>query len=335
MSFCLIDSARFKHNIEVVSNNIDFHKIAIVIKNNAYGHGLLEIAKLASINGIRHAVVINCNEANLVKDFFDTVLVLSDTVNEFDSSNIHIAINDLDSISSIPKHSKVELKIDTGMHRNGIHITEINQALDMIDSRQHLLKGVFTHFADPYNRTSMLRQKEKFDKLKDEINTIYPGKCIRFHCSSSPSIFLINNEGYDLARIGIALYGYVELPKKHQSPNLKPIMSLWAEKVSSRKISKGDRVGYGGVFHSKEDMIISTYDIGYGDGFMRLDEHKTSKISDGRDVIGRVSMNNLAIAGNDQEVCIFDNVKDLSKVHNTISYEILCRINENIEKRII
>ena len=46
-------------------------------------------------------------------------------------------------------------------------------------------------------------------------------------------------------------------------------------------------------------------------------------------------MNNLAIEGNDQEVCIFDDVKDLSRVHNTISYEILCRINENIEKRII
>ena len=335
MSFCLIDSARFKHNIEVVSNNIDFHKIAIVIKNNAYGHGLIEMAELASKNGIRHAVVINCKEANLVKDFFDTILVLSDTVNEFDSRNIHIAINDFDSIQNIPKHSKVELKIDTGMHRNGVHVSEINQALDMIDSRQQILKGVFTHFATPYKGSSMLRQKEKFDKLKTDIKVRYPNKCIRFHCSSSPSIFLLNNDEYDLARIGLALYGYVDLPKTNQSPNLKPIMSLWAEKISSRKIVKGDRVGYGGVFQANRNIQISTYDIGYGDGFMRLDEYKTSKISDGRSIIGRVSMNNLAIAGNDQEVCIFDDVKDLSKVHNTISYEILCRINENIEKRII
>ena len=112
-------------------------------------------------------------------------------------------------------------------------------------------------------------------------------------------------------------------------------MSLWAEKISSRKIINGDKVGYGEVFQADRNMQISTYDIGYGDGFMRLDEYKTSKISDGRRIIGRVSMNNLAIEGNDQKVCIFDDVKDLSKVHNTISYEILCRINENIEKRII
>ena len=167
MSFCLIDSERLKHNIDIVSNFIDFHKIAIVIKNNAYGHGLLEIAKLASNNGIKHAVVINCKEANLVKDFFDTILVLSDTVNEFNSRNIHIAINDIDSIQRIPRNSKVELKIDTGMHRNGIYLSEVGQALDMIDSHQLLLKGVFTHFANPYKKSSMFKQKEEFDRLKE------------------------------------------------------------------------------------------------------------------------------------------------------------------------
>ena len=73
MSFCLIDSERLKHLIlHIVSNFIDFHKIAIVIKNNVlYGHGLLGNSKLASNNGIKHAVVINCKKANLVKDFFD------------------------------------------------------------------------------------------------------------------------------------------------------------------------------------------------------------------------------------------------------------------------
>jgi len=60
-----------------------------------------------------------------------------------------------------------------------------------------------------------------------------------------------------------------------------------------------------------------------------------SKISDGRDVIGRVSMNNLAVEGNDKEICIFDDVKDLAIIHKTISYEILCRIDSNIERRII
>ncbi len=335
MSFCLISSSNFKHNIKVVSNYVDLNKIAFVIKNNAYGHDLNIMAKLASENGIKHAVTINCKEANAVRNFFDTILVLSDTPNELYPQNIHIAINDLDSITNIPKGSNVELKVDTGMHRNGVHVNELNQALDMIESRGQFLKGVFTHFADPFKGDSIFQQQKIFNKIKDEIKTNYPIQDIRFHCSSSPSVFRINNDKYDIVRTGIALYGYVDLPDNVESPDLKPVMSLWAEKISTRDIVKGDKVGYGGVFKADNNMQISTYDIGYGDGFMRLDEYKTSAIADGRNILGRVSMNNLAIAGNDQEVCIFNNVRTLSKVHNTISYEILCRINENIEKRII
>ena len=82
-------------------------------------------------------------------------------------------------------------------------------------------------------------------------------------------------------------------------------------------------------------MNISTYDIGYGNGFFRLDENKRFKISDGRDILGRVSMNNLALEGNDDKICIFDDVRELAKLHGTITYEILCRIDSIITKRII
>ena len=123
--------------------------------------------------------------------------------------------------------------------------------------------------------------------------------------------------------------------KKVKYPNLKPILSLWAEKISTRNIEKGDEVGYGGVFKADSKIQISTYDIGYGDGFLRLDENKKSQISSGENILGRVSMNNLAIAGNKQKICIFTNVSELAKVHKTISYELLCRINSKIQKRVI
>ena len=335
MSFCLIDSAKFKHNIDLVSKYIDTDKIAFVIKNNAYGHGLINMAQLAKENGIKHAVVINYDEANIIKDLFDTILVLSDIPSESIHENIHISINDLDSIVKIPKGSKVELKIDTGMHRNGIQIGQLDEALKHIELRGLLLKGIFTHFADPFKSDSIFLQKKLFDKIRKKVNDMDVGDDIRFHCSSSPGVFRIDNNEYDMVRVGIALYGYVDLPDDMESPDLKPILSLWAEKISTRNVVKGGKVGYGGVFIAKDNMQISTYDIGYGDGFMRLDESKVAKISDGRDILGRVSMNNLAIAGNDQEICIFDNVRELSRVHNTISYEILCRINNNIEKRTI
>ena len=82
-------------------------------------------------------------------------------------------------------------------------------------------------------------------------------------------------------------------------------------------------------------MCVSTYDVGYGNGFFRLDENKQFKISDGRDILGRVSMNNLTVEGSDDEICVFNDVRDLAELHGTISYEILCRLDPSIPKRII
>ena len=130
MSFCLINSINFKHNIKVVSKYIDINKIAFVIKNNAYGHGLVEMARLANESGIKHAIVISSEEAKLVEGFFDTILVLSDISNISKSKKIRIAINDLESINKIPGSTLVELKVDTGMHRNGIHINDLDRALE-------------------------------------------------------------------------------------------------------------------------------------------------------------------------------------------------------------
>ena len=336
MSYCLLNSKNFIHNIKEISQYIGVDKIAFVLKNNAYGHGLLEMAKLAKKNKIKHAVVINCYEAEKIASYFTSVLVLSGIPNIKPSNNVSVAINDINDIKRIPEETSVELKIDTGMHRNGILKEQLVDVIKLIDDSNLILKGIFTHFSNAFEDDgSMEKQKYIFDNIKEKVRQDYPGRKIRFHCASSPGIFRLDNSDYDIARIGIAMYGYVDLPINVKSPNLKPVLSLWSEKVSERLVEKGENVGYGQIFKAQQDMTISTYDIGYGNGFFRLDENKKSNISDGREVIGRVSMNNLAIAGNEKEICIFDNVNELSEIHKTISYEILCRINNNIEKRVI
>ena len=85
-----------------------------------------------------------------------------------------------------------------------------------------------------------------------------------------------------------------------------------------------------------DNLVISLKgNVGYGDGFLRLDENKKSTIQDKRNILGRVSMNNLTVEGTDAKICVFDNAKELAKTHNTIPYEILCRIRSSIKKRII
>ena len=125
MSYCLLNSKNFAHNINEISKHIDINKIAFVLKNNAYGHGLLEMAQLAKKNKIKHAIVINYEEAEKIKDYFMSILVLSGIPDQRPLGNISIAINNIDDIEKIPKGTSVELKIDTGMHRNGIQIEEL------------------------------------------------------------------------------------------------------------------------------------------------------------------------------------------------------------------
>ncbi len=336
MSYCLLNSKNFTHNISEITQYIDIEKIAFVLKNNAYGHGILEMAELAQKNSIKHAIVINYQEAEKVKGYFASVLVLSGIPDDKPLDNISIAINDIRDIEKIPSGTSVELKIDTGMHRNGVLPEDLDKAIDLIDRSNLILTGVFTHFSNAFeNDGSIEIQKDIFDSIKEKVKYEFFNKKIRFHCASSPGVFRIDNSDYDIARIGIAMYGYVDLPLGFDLPNLKPVLSLWSEKISERLIREGQGVGYGQIFKAKQDMVISTYDIGYGNGFLRLDEKKKSKISDGRDILGRVSMNNIAVEGNDVEVCIFSNVEGLALAHETISYEILCRLDSSIEKRII
>ena len=86
--------------------------------------------------------------------------------------------------------------------------------------------------------------------------------------------FRTSNFDEAFARVGIATYGYLDNAGIYKFPKLKPVMSLWANKTFNKRVKKGQSVGYGGKFTANEDMTVSTYDIGYGDGFLRLNEKK-------------------------------------------------------------
>ena len=139
------------------------NKMAFVLKNNAYGHGLLEMAKIANQNNIKHAVVNNYKEAKKIANYFNSILVLSDIPKKSPLNNISIAINDIEDINKISSKTSVELKIDTGMHRNGISIDQVMEAISMIGRSKLVLKGVFTHFANAFEDDgSMEKQKSIF-----------------------------------------------------------------------------------------------------------------------------------------------------------------------------
>ena len=108
------------NNLDIIAHQVGGKdKIAVVLKDNAYGHGAVMIAQEAHAYGITQAVVRLEREALEIEPFFETILILADFPTS-SNSKFHYVINSLDSLSKFPKGTKVELKIDTGMHRNGI-----------------------------------------------------------------------------------------------------------------------------------------------------------------------------------------------------------------------
>ena len=336
MSYIIINKLNYFHNLTLISKQIGgIEKLFVVLKDNAYGHGLVEMAKLSREFGAKRCAVKSVKEALITQKYLPYTLVLSDIPAQ-KMNNVGITINHISSIEKIPTNSQVELKVDTGMHRNGIKPDDIDAALKLIKDKKLILKGVFTHFRSADELTSeYFWQRENFKEVKKRVKEICKRENLPqpyFHSHNSAAIFRNSNFDEDFARSGISIYGYHYLNPPLQNPSLKPVLSLWAEKLSQRELKKGQRVGYGGVYEAKKDMIVSTYDIGYGDGLFRYDGLGELKVANGKLILGRISMDSFALEGNDEKVCVFDDATDFAKYFNTITYEIITNLSKDIRR---
>ncbi len=247
-------------------------------------------------------------------------------------------LNCLDDIAKAQKGSLVELKVDTGMHRNGIDFSELKTALNLIKEKGLILKGVMTHnrSADELSSELFWQQKQFKKAVGVTMSHVKNNpKNIRFHSFNSATSLRLPCQNEDFIRLGIGAYGYSELPNIYDTLELKPVLSLWAKKIATRELKKGQRVGYGGAFITPRDMTISTYDLGYGDGWMRSNALKPFMTSEGLPFLGRVSMDYIILESTKEEVCIFDDAKEAGKQLNTISYELTTQLVQNIESVII
>lgn len=340
MSFILLDSKAFEHNLTVIKNIAPVEKIAVVLKDNAYGHGLLEMAILAKKNGIKHAVVRYVNEAQKISDIFQTVLVLADIPSSKISENINITINSMGDIKKIPKNTAVHLKVNSGMNRNGISMDELNSAILQIKEGGLLLKGIFSHSRSSDELSSELFWQYKiFQEIKAKSELICKDlglEPLKFHFANSSALLRMKSDVvFDMVRVGIAIYGYSECDEVFNPPSLKPVLSLWGEKISSRVALKNQRVGYAGQGKVENDSIVSTYDLGYADGIFRDDGKREFSLDNQTKIIGKISMDNLSVLSGNDKVCVIKDAGLWAKRFNTITYEILAKLSTAIKREIL
>ena len=334
MATITINKENFFHNINQIAlktGSVD--KISVVLKDNAYGHGLEIMAKLAQEFGIKHAVVKNLKEAKSIKDLFDNILILNDA--PIADETYSFAINSMDVLKNVNSSAKIELKVDTGMHRNGISMYELDEALKLIDKNNLNLVGVMTHFrsADVLS-SELFWQRKNFESVKDKV-TQAGFENVRFHSHNSAATLRSKHFDEDMVRAGIAIYGYNELPQVYDEVALKPVLTLIAKKTSTRRVKKSQRIGYAGNFTAQKNMTLSTYDLGYGDGWSRGDSSDPYITSEGLAILGRVSMDFISLESEKEEVLIMDNAQKAAKHFGTISYEMTTALSPEIERIII
>ena len=340
MAYITLNKSNYFYNLDICSKKAgDKSKIAVVLKDNAYGHGLIEIATLAKEYGITKAVVKTIEEAKKIEDFFSQILILADTKKETLSHTFHITINSLEDIDRLVAGTNIHIKVNTGMCRNGIDKDQLEVAFYRALENKLNICGVFTHHssADEFNGRFQI-QNDIFVTIKKHISQLCEKlnlDKIQLHSANSAALFRFKNFDEDFARVGIASYGYNENDPELAFPKLKPVLSLYTQKIATRTLQKNDSVGYGAKFTATKEMIVSTYDIGYGDGFHRIADDLNYKIDDDHQILGRVSMDNISINSDKDEICLFDDVSRLAKLHSTISYEMLTSLKEYIKRKVI
>lgn len=359
---------KLKVNLDALLENYnksrDLNKqkiIIVVVKADSYGLGARVIADYLYKNGVRHFATATLEEALELKDvIFDSMVLVLGVTNP---QNVKYAVENnvsltcpskewlekcLEEMESIKGKLKIHVKIDTGMGRIGISDKEELLSIDnLLTSEKIDFEGIFSHYsnADGGDNNYDDHQTKKFD---DSIK-LFKNKPKYIHIGNSASTVKYNDrkDHYNMTRLGISLYGCYpsENIEKLDKIELDPVVSLVSKITHVKKISKGEKVGYGVSYEAKQDEYIATVPIGYADGILRRAQGFKIKVgTEDCEIVGRVCMDQLMVRCSENikvgdDVLFFGenngqkiSVDDFATYQDTISYEILCCINKRVPR---
>ncbi|MEG0276166.1 MAG: alanine racemase [Coprobacillus sp.] len=348
-TYALIRLDYLQENVKTMYNKVKKPMMAI-IKANAYGHGYQQVASLLKDNqtismfGVATLKeAIDLRKMNIKQDILVLGAIPLEDLHLAIEYDISLTLFSLDYVKEIyevyhqDKPLKAHIKIDTGMNRLGIKNKEDFETLLNLYPQSILqVDGVFTHFAAADDET----EDQAYDLQTQKFYEIIDGHSFEYvHCQNSAAMMYHSDEKSNLCRIGIAMYGID--PAGNESSFLKQVMSLYTKVVMVKKVSKGERIGYGFTYTAKEDEFIATLPIGYADGFIRANQGREVYLN-GKyyPIVGRVCMDQMMIKV-DESVKVHDKVEifgehislsRMAKELQTIPYEIICLLSERVEK---
>jgi alanine racemase len=355
----IVDLSAIKHNVELLKKTAGT-KLLAVVKADAYGHGLVPVAKAAISAGADYLGVALLEEAITLRESGIDAPILAWLVQpgsdysraiELDIEIAAASLAALQEISqaSTSKKAKVHLEVDTGMTRGGF-LSE----WDLIDA-EHVknieIVGIFSHFAraDEPDQQQNSDQLARFNQMVDRLHSVGFTNVIR-HLSNSAATLKNSAAAFDMVRTGIAMYGLspdVQTLGSSQSLGLRPAMQLRAAMYLVKEVPANTPVGYGATESTSTDTKLGVVAMGYADGIPRI-ARAAGVWSAGKraPIIGRVSMDQFVVdlgaaskARSGDWVVIFGNgshgeftADDWGAASGSINYEIVTRIGPRVPR---
>ena len=366
--------ARAEINLAAIAENLNFIKsktsaqVLAVVKADAYGHGLINVAKAAEKAGadwLGTALLeegIALRNGGITKPIISWLTPLGEDFKTAINLEIDLSISSIELLNeiilvgkSINKVPRVHIEIDTGMNRGGFGdewgslLPEIVRA---VKTNEIKAIGIWSHFAraDEPNEVMNSTQLDKFDQKVKQLSD--SGVNLEFIHIANSAAALSNKAAHkNIIRWGIGLYGLspdVTNMGDSKSLGLKPAMRLFAKLQLVKSVKAGQSVGYGGTAITKSDTKLGVVTLGYADGVPRNANNSAGIYVAGKraPIIGRVSMDQFvvdlgldSVAKTGDEVIVFGDgsqgeytIDEWAKACATINYEIVTRIGVRVPR---
>ena len=364
-----IDLNALVHNFNLIKEMAHESKIMAVVKANAYGHSVSDIAPALDKAGTDYFAVSNIDEALKLRELGieKNILILgytpADCAKILADNNISQCVYSEEYASLLSKFAveqnatvNIHIKLDTGMSRLGFdcrteNLCGIDSALNSAKLPSLKAEGIFTHFAVS-DRTADTEdgftdsQYKRFTKAVKIFEENGFNDLIK-HCANSGAIIKDSDKHLDIVRPGIILYGI----EPDNSPEFKkgfiPVMTFKSVVSMVKQINNGDTVSYGRTFTANKTQKIATVSVGYADGYPRILSNKSYVIINGKKakILGRVCMDQMTVDVSSvpnvkmgDEVILFGkdlSVNELAETAQTIGYEIVCSISPRVPRIIV
>ncbi len=353
-----ISKSALRHNLALFKH-LSSQQVIPVLKGNAYGHGVQQVATALKGQDIPYIAVDGYFEALRVREVTrQSVLVmgaiLPKNFKRMKYDNFAFVVGDEATIHALGKTGKkinVHLECNTGMNRYGAKPDELEALTKLILRYKNLyLEGVMSHLADSdgENPKTVQQAVERFDECVRRIRKA-GGNPAYLHVAQSAGSLKALSKYANTIRLGVGLYGINPFPVTHELhkvlEGLRPAMQLISTITKVIELKKGDKVGYNYTYTAPRKMKIGVIPMGYFEGVNRdLSSKGVVKIG-GKfaPIVGRVNMNHtmfslegIDAAQGDEVVVYSDNLTDpnaidqIAKTHNLFSYNLLTSLSQDV-----